>query len=100
MYDALSAFDEKDLEHVLTSINQQLTQLPQTHAALWDLFKTLANKKDEEAYERLLADEAIVEKTHGVDNGWVRPALGDNLTPCACISWPRRRGRCLRRCYG
>jgi len=33
--------------------------LPQKHSALWDVFKTVKNKRDQEAYELLLADEAL-----------------------------------------
>jgi type I restriction enzyme R subunit len=34
-------------------------QLPQRHAELWDVFKTIANRQDEETFEQLLADEKV-----------------------------------------
>ena len=38
-----------------------MRQLPQRHAELWDVFKTVSNRQDEEAFEQLLADEKIRE---------------------------------------
>ena len=57
MYDALEGFDEKDLERTLVSVNEQIQKLPQKHSHLWDVFRTVKNQADEEAYERLLGDE-------------------------------------------
>ena len=34
-------------------------KLPQKHAGLWDIFKGVGNKRDAEAYQQLLRDEAI-----------------------------------------
>jgi type I restriction enzyme R subunit len=58
-YSALEGFEEGDLAGALTSINDEVRQLPQRHAELWDVFKTVANRQDEEAFEQLLADEKI-----------------------------------------
>ena len=60
-YSALEGFDEGDLAGALASINDEVRQLPQRHAELWDVFKTVANRQDEEAFEQLLADEKIRE---------------------------------------
>lgn len=60
-YSALEGFEESDLAGALTSINDEVRQLPQRHAELWDVFKTVANRQDEEAFEQLLADERIRE---------------------------------------
>ncbi|WP_018079451.1 type I restriction endonuclease subunit R [Thiobacillus denitrificans] len=60
-YSALEGFEEGDLAGALTSINDEVRQLPQRHAELWDVFKTVANRQDEEAFEQLLADEKIRE---------------------------------------
>lgn len=58
-YSALEGFDEADLKGALTSINDEVAKLPQRHADLWDIFKTVQNKKDEDAYEMLLADDKL-----------------------------------------
>ena len=58
MYDALEGFDEKDLERTLVSVNEQIEKLPQTRSHLWDVFREVKNQADEEAYERLLGDDA------------------------------------------
>ncbi|MDP4027980.1 MAG: type I restriction endonuclease subunit R [Gallionella sp.] len=60
-YSALDGFEEGDLAGALTSINDEVRQLPQRHAELWDVFKTVANRQDEEAFEQLLGDEKIRE---------------------------------------
>lgn len=58
-YSALQGFDEADLKGALASINEEVAKLPQRHADLWDIFKTVQNKKDEDAYEMLLADDKL-----------------------------------------
>ncbi len=58
-YSSWQGFDPKDLEQTLTNLRNIITQLPQQRANLLDIFKTIANKQDEEAYEQLLADEKI-----------------------------------------
>lgn len=55
----LEDFDEQDLEGTLTSIHQEVAKLPQVYSDLWDLFKEVRNRYDEEAYELLLGDAAL-----------------------------------------
>jgi len=62
MYSALEGFDEQDLEGTLTSIQEEVSKLPQRYSDLWDLFKEVKNRHDEEAYETLLADDALREE--------------------------------------
>ena len=61
MYEAFEGFDEDDLAGTLTSINEEVSKLPQRYSDLWDLFKEIKNSKDEEAYEVLLADDELRE---------------------------------------
>lgn len=58
-YSALEGFEEADINGALASIHEETKQLPQRHAELWDLFKTVKNRQDEEAFEQLLADEKL-----------------------------------------
>ncbi|MDP2181720.1 MAG: type I restriction endonuclease subunit R [Actinomycetota bacterium] len=58
MYDALDGFDEADLTGTIASVNAEISKLPQRHADLLGLFKTVRNAYDEEAYEIFLADRA------------------------------------------
>jgi type I restriction enzyme R subunit len=58
-YSALAGFDEKDLENALTNMLDEVRNLPQRHSELWDIFKTVQNRKDELAYQELLADEEL-----------------------------------------
>jgi type I restriction enzyme, R subunit len=55
-YDALQGFDEGDLAQALTSISSEAEKLPDDHAALLDLFVSVSNVYDEEAYARALAE--------------------------------------------
>ncbi|MDI9545174.1 MAG: HsdR family type I site-specific deoxyribonuclease [Bacteroidota bacterium] len=58
MYSSFEDFDEEDLVGTLTNISEEIKKLPQKHSDLWDIFKTIANKRDAEAYQQLLKDEA------------------------------------------
>lgn len=59
MYSAFEGFDESDLVGTLTSINSEIEKLKGRYSDLWDLFKTVRNAYDEEAYEQFLADEEL-----------------------------------------
>jgi type I restriction enzyme R subunit len=58
-YSGLSEFDQEELVGTIININKEIEKLPQSHSELWDLFKTLKNKYDAEAYSELLSDESI-----------------------------------------
>jgi len=62
MYGALEGFDDEDLEGTLTSVREEVSKLPQRYSDLWDLFKEVGNRYDEEAYEVLLGDTALREE--------------------------------------
>lgn len=60
LYTAMDGkYDAEDVRDVMTDIRKAIADLPQKHAALWDVFKTVANKHDQEAMEKLLADEQV-----------------------------------------
>jgi type I restriction enzyme, R subunit len=59
LYSSFEDFDDEDLAGTLTNIADEIKKLPQKHSDLWDIFKTIANKRDAEAYQQLLKDEAI-----------------------------------------
>ncbi|MFW5983059.1 MAG: type I restriction endonuclease subunit R [bacterium] len=61
MYSSLSEFDEEDIEGTLTSVREEIKKLPERYSQLWDIFKTIENKYDEEAYEQLLGDQEVRE---------------------------------------
>lgn len=65
IYGQLSEFDTEGLDDLctaLTDVDVEVQKLPQRHSDLWDLFKEVRNRRDEEAYEQLLADEDLREK--------------------------------------
>src|SRR5690606_36239227 len=45
-------YDPGDLEGTLTDTRKVIAERPQRHAALWDIFKTVRNKDDQEAMEQ------------------------------------------------
>ncbi|QOJ04356.1 MAG: type I restriction endonuclease subunit R [Planctomycetia bacterium] len=59
LYGHLPDFDKDDLEGILTDVREIIATLPQTHSVLWDCFRDVCNSRDAEAYERLLADDAL-----------------------------------------
>ncbi|GBE37829.1 type-1 restriction enzyme R protein [bacterium BMS3Bbin08] len=59
LYGQLSEFDKDDLLNTLEDVSVQIQTLPQKHSDLWDIFNEVKNKRDEEAYELLLADDAL-----------------------------------------
>jgi type I restriction enzyme R subunit len=61
----LEGFDEEDLAGTLISVHEEVAKLPQRHSDLWDVFKEVRNQHDEEAYETLLADDALREAFYG-----------------------------------
>lgn len=59
LYSSFTEFDEADLHGTLTDIREEIKKLPQKHAEVWEIFKTVKNKRDAEAYSQLLRDEAL-----------------------------------------
>jgi len=59
LYSSFEDFDADDLEGTLVNISEEVKKLPQKHSELWDIFKTVTNKRDAEAYQLLLKDVAI-----------------------------------------
>ncbi|HRV96156.1 MAG TPA: HsdR family type I site-specific deoxyribonuclease, partial [Anaerolineae bacterium] len=58
-YNALEAFDAEDVAGAVTDMSQEIAKLPQYHSDLWAVFKTVKNKQDTEALERLLEPEDL-----------------------------------------
>jgi type I restriction enzyme R subunit len=59
LYSSFEDFETEDLQGTLTNIHEEIKKLSQKHSELWDIFKTIPNKRDAEAYSQLLRDEAI-----------------------------------------
>ncbi|KPK90627.1 MAG: restriction endonuclease subunit R [Anaerolineae bacterium SM23_ 63] len=59
LYSTLPEFDAEDIESILTDVSVETVKLPQKHSLLWDTFKEVKNKQDEEEYELLLVNEEL-----------------------------------------
>ena len=58
-YTAFQDFDASDLAGTVHDVREQIRKLPQLHDQLWDLFRSVRNKRDMEQFEQFLADEAV-----------------------------------------
>jgi len=58
-YSGLDDFEQEELAGTIINIAKEIEKLPQAHSELWDIFKTIKNKYDAEAYAELLSDESI-----------------------------------------
>lgn len=59
LYSSFQDFDAQDVEHALLDIYEEIRKLPQRHAEVWQIFKTIKNTRDPEPYQVLLADVAV-----------------------------------------
>ena len=64
-YSALEGYDPEDLVGAVLDVREETGRLRHYHGRLWDLFRPVANKKDMEAMEQFLADEAIRQDFYG-----------------------------------
>src|SRR5262249_27802168 len=62
LYTSLSEFEREDLELALTDISEVTAELKLRYSELWDVFKGQDKQKDEEGFERRLADEDLRER--------------------------------------
>lgn len=58
-YSGDNELDKEDVKGSVTNVNELINQLPQAYSELWDVFKTVKNKFDTEAYAVLLGDEEM-----------------------------------------
>lgn len=58
-YSAFEGYEAADLTGTVHDVREEIRKLPQLHDQLWDLFKSVRNKKDMEQFEQHLADEAL-----------------------------------------
>ena len=84
LYGELAEFDSDDLEGSVTDVAEVVATLPGEHAALWGLFREVRNTRDEEAYEQLLADEALRERFYERLSAYAR-ALAVALSTVAFV---------------
>ncbi len=59
LYGKLADYDQCDLAATISDVSAVINQLPQRHSDLQQVFKDVGNRRDEEAYEILLQDEAL-----------------------------------------
>jgi len=64
-YSALAGYDPEDLVGAVHDVREEIGKLRHYHGRLWDLFRPVPNKKDMEAMEQFLADEAVRQDFYG-----------------------------------
>ncbi|HEY8461620.1 MAG TPA: HsdR family type I site-specific deoxyribonuclease, partial [Blastocatellia bacterium] len=62
LYSSLAEFDREDLTAALIDISEESSKLPRRRSELWDVFEGLDERDNEEAFERLLADDDARER--------------------------------------
>lgn len=75
VYAKMPEFDESDIAGLLQDVNTEAAKLPEKHSILWDTFKTIKNKADEEEYEMLLGGGALREKFYERLSGFSRTLM-------------------------
>jgi type I restriction enzyme R subunit len=58
-YDALSDFDEEDLEGTFTEVEDEIAKLKERHTNVWSVFNGVQNKQDLEAMQQHLRPEDV-----------------------------------------
>lgn len=58
-YSAFEGFDEEDLKGTVQDIKEEIRKIPALLSDIWDVFKSIKNKKDIEALERFLSPKDI-----------------------------------------
>jgi type I restriction enzyme, R subunit len=53
-YEALAEFDPLDLASTLTPLTAEVAKLPEVYSNLWELFRTIKNKEDDEQFAACL----------------------------------------------
>lgn len=64
-YSAFDGYDAADVAGAVNDVREEIRKLSQLHDQLWDLFKPVRNKKDMEALEQFLGDEAVRQDFYG-----------------------------------
>lgn len=65
LYSSFEGFDPADLKGTMENIDAEVATLKQRHSEIWDIFKELPNKRDLEAFERLLKDQRVRDSFYG-----------------------------------
>ncbi|QDU82787.1 Type-1 restriction enzyme R protein [Polystyrenella longa] len=58
-YDALSGFEEEDLEGTFTAVAEEVAKLKERHTHVWSVFNPVQNKQDLEAMQQHLRHEDV-----------------------------------------
>ncbi|WP_417737749.1 type I restriction endonuclease subunit R [Rosistilla oblonga] len=58
-YDALSGFEEEDLEGTFTAVEEEIAKLKERHTNVWSVFNPVQNKQDLEAMQQHLRHEDV-----------------------------------------
>lgn len=65
-------FDPEDVQGTLVDVREKIDELEEQYASLHDLFKEVQNRKDDEAYFEVLADEQLRDQFYAHLNDFIK----------------------------
>lgn len=71
-YDALSGFDEEDIEGTFTPVDEEVAKLKERHTNVWAVFNGVANKKDLEQMQQWLRPEDVRQDFYDTLNAFAK----------------------------
>jgi type I restriction enzyme R subunit len=71
-YSALEDFDPDDLTNAVIDIREEIRKVPIRHSAVWDIFKEVYNKEDNEALERHLSAKNVRDEFYELLSSYAR----------------------------
>jgi type I restriction enzyme, R subunit len=74
LYDALEAdgFDRSDLDGVISDVTDEIAKLPERHAQVWGIFKSVADKSDIELIQQYLGSIDLREQFYDLLSAFAR----------------------------
>lgn len=71
-YDALSGFDDEDIEGTFTAVVEEIAKLKERHTNVWNVFNGVANRQDTEAMQQHLRPEDVRQDFYDTLNAFAK----------------------------
>jgi type I restriction enzyme R subunit len=71
-YDALSGFEDEDIEGTFTAVDEEIGKLKERHTNVWAVFNGVANRQDTEAMQQHLRPEDVRQDFYDTLNAFAK----------------------------